>query len=250
MRAEAAHSAARQALDVARKPLAEAERRANRLETEAKTLRKLLHVDSGNLWPSVIDDLQVAKGYETALGAALGDDLEAPVDPQAPMRWGGAAIDPSDPVLPEGVEALADHVTAPAELHRRLRQIGLVERADAQRFAALLKPGQRLVSREGDLWRWDGFAVAANAPTGAARRLAERNRLAEIEQELDAARADAEAKRQGGGAGRGRSRCRQRGRDRGPQSLARIAARRRCARASAMPAPSAISATSPIAARR
>ena len=25
---------------------------------------------------------------------------------------------------------------------------------------------QRLVSREGDLWRWDGFAVAANAPTG------------------------------------------------------------------------------------
>jgi chromosome segregation protein len=195
LRAEAAHSAARQALDVARTPLAEAERRANRLETEAKTLRKLLHVDSGNLWPSVIDDLQVAKGYETALGAALGDDLEAPVDPQAPMRWGGAAIDPTDPVLPEGVEALADHVTAPAELHRRLRQIGLVDRGNAARFASLLKPGQRLVSREGDLWRWDGFAVAANAPTGAARRLAERNRLAEIEQELDSARADAEAKR-------------------------------------------------------
>ena len=156
----------------------------------------MLHVDSGNLWPSVIDDLQVAKGYETALGAALGDDLEAPVDPQAPMRWGGAAIDPSDPVLPEGVEALADHVTAPAELHRRLRQIGLVDRSEASRFTNLLKPGQRLVSREGDLWRWDGFAVAANAPTGAARRLAERNRLAEIEQELDAARADAETKRQ------------------------------------------------------
>ena len=26
-----------------------------------------------------------------------------------------------------------------------------------------------LVSRDGDLWRWDGFSVAANAPTGAAR---------------------------------------------------------------------------------
>ena len=37
-----------------------------------------------------------------------------------------------------------------------------------------MKPGQRLVSVEGDLWRWDGFAVAANAPTGAARRLAGR----------------------------------------------------------------------------
>ena len=48
----------------------------------------------------------------------------------------------------------------------------------------LLKPGQRLVSRDGDLWRWDGFSVAANAPTGAARRLAGKNRLADIEAEL------------------------------------------------------------------
>jgi chromosome segregation protein len=90
LRAEAGHSAARQALDVARKPLAEAERRAQRLDTEAKTLARLLHVDTKNLWPAVLDDLSVEKGYETALGAALGDDLEAPVDPQSPMRWGAA----------------------------------------------------------------------------------------------------------------------------------------------------------------
>jgi chromosome segregation protein len=195
-RAEVAHSTARQGLDAARKPLAEAERRAQRLETEAKTLAKLLHVDAGNLWPSVIDQLTVEKGYETALGAALGDDLEAPIDPQAPMRWAGAAVDPSDPALPAGVDALATHVNAPQELSRRLRQIGVIDRNDAARYVAALKPGQRLVSREGDLWRWDGFAVAANAPTGAARRLAERNRLIEIEAELQAARADADAKRE------------------------------------------------------
>jgi chromosome segregation protein len=195
-RAEVAHSSARQELDAAQKPLAEAERRAQRLETEAKTLAKLLHVEAGNLWPSVIDQLTVEKGFETALGAALGDDLEAPVDPQAPMRWGGAEIDAADPALPAGVEPLATHVSAPQELARRLRQIGVVDRADAARVIPLLKPGQRLVSRDGDLWRWDGFAVAANAPTGAARRLAGRNRLTEIEAELQSARADAEAKRQ------------------------------------------------------
>src|SRR5262249_33716815 len=38
LRAETAHSAARQALDLARGPLAEAERRSQRLDTEAKTL--------------------------------------------------------------------------------------------------------------------------------------------------------------------------------------------------------------------
>jgi chromosome segregation protein len=195
VRAEAAHSGARQALDVARGPLAEAERRAHRLETEAKTLAKVLHVDAGKLWPAVIDDLTVEKGYETALGAALGDDLEAPVDSQAPMRWSGADIDPSDPVLPQGAEPLAKFVNAPAALARRLAQIGVVDRDAAPRLAPLLKAGQRLVSRDGDLWRWDGFAVSAHAPTGAARRLAERNRLAEIEAELEAARADVEAKR-------------------------------------------------------
>src|SRR5262249_19027705 len=59
-----------------------------------------------------------------------------------------------------------------------------------------LKAGQRLVSLEGDVWRWDGFVAAAHAPTGAARRLAERARLVHIENELEQARGDAAAKRQ------------------------------------------------------
>jgi chromosome segregation protein len=196
VRAEAAHSAARQALEVARAPLAEAERRTQRLDTEAKTLARLLHIDTKNLWPAVIDDLNVEKGYEAALGAALGDDLEAPVDPSAPMRWGGAAIDPADPALPAGSEALADHVQAPKELARRLKQIGLVSREEASRLAPMQRPGQRLVSREGDLWRWDGFSVAANAPAGAARRLAGKNRLADIEAELGVARREMAERRQ------------------------------------------------------
>ena len=195
VRSEAAHSAARQALDVARPPLLEAERRVQRIDTEAKTLARLLHVDTKNLWPGVIDSLGVDKGFEAALGAALGDDLEAPVDPSAPMRWAGAAIEPTDPLLPAGVEPLAQHVRAPAELARRLAQIGVIMREEAPRLVPLLKPGQRLVSPDGDLWRWDGFAVAANAPTGAARRLAGKNRLADIEAELKTLREDVEAKR-------------------------------------------------------
>ena len=63
------------------------------------------------------------------------------------------------------------------------------------RLAGALKTGQRLVSREGDLWRWDGFVAAAHAPTGAARRLAQRSRFAEIDVELGSARSEVEAKR-------------------------------------------------------
>ncbi|HYY60566.1 MAG TPA: chromosome segregation protein SMC, partial [Burkholderiales bacterium] len=194
VRAEAAHSAARQALDAARGPLAEAERRAQRLETEARTLAKLLHVDAKKLWPPALDQVSVDKGYEAALGAALGDDLEAPIDPSAPMRWAGATIDAADPALPDGVEPLADRVKAPEQLARRLAQIGVIKREQAERIIPLLKPGQRLVSREGDLWRWDGFSVAADAPAGAARRLAGKNRLAEIESEIKVVRSEVESK--------------------------------------------------------
>src|SRR6202035_5498331 len=98
--------------------------------------------------------------------------------------------------LPDGVEALAAHVDAPAELARRLAQIGVVAKDRGAELVSQLKTGQRLVSPEGDVWRWDGVVAAAHAPPGAARRLAERARLVDIEHELEQARTDAGAKRQ------------------------------------------------------
>jgi chromosome segregation protein len=147
----------------------------------------VLAVETENLWPPVMDHIAVEKGYEKALGGALGDDLDAPVDPSAPMRWIGSEIAPDDPALPAGAEPLATKVNAPEALARRLNQIGVVEREVALALVGQLKPGQRLVSREGDLWRWDGFAAAAHASIGAARRLAERARLTDIEAELQTA---------------------------------------------------------------
>jgi chromosome segregation protein len=193
---EAAHAAARQKLDAARSPLNEADKRVQRLETEARTISKIVNGETKNLWPPIIDGVTVAKGFEKALGAALGDDLDAPVDPSAPMRWTHAGVTDGDPALPEGVESLAAHVQAPPELARRLAQIGVVAKERGAELVSQLKTGQRLVSVEGDVWRWDGFVAAAHAPTGAARRLAERARLVDIENELEQARSDANAKRQ------------------------------------------------------
>ena len=96
---------------------------------------------------------------------------------------------------PKASTPLANHVQAPAELTRRLAQIGVVPRERGAELVSQLKTGQRLVSPEGDVWRWDGFVAAAHAPTGAARRLAERARLVDIENELEQARIDAQIKR-------------------------------------------------------
>ena len=189
---EAAHAQTREAEARSRAPLAAAERDAQKLETEAKTLSKLLTAPSTGAWTAVVEDISVAKGYEAALGAALGEDLDAPTDAAAPAHWALTSAE-GDPVLPEGVEPLARHVTAPPALARRLAQIGVVAKDEAGALRALLKPGQRLVSRDGDLWRWDGFTQAAEAPTPAARRLAEKNRLGDLLQDAAIAREKAEA---------------------------------------------------------
>ena len=112
------------------------------------------------------------------------------------MRWTNSGVTEGDPSLPEGVVSLASVVDAPSELARRLAQIGVVAKERGADLVSQLKTGQRLVSPEGDLWRWDGFVAAAHAPSGAARRLAERARLIDIENEHEQARVDASAKRQ------------------------------------------------------
>ena len=186
--AERAHARLREEEFALRPGLAEAERVAQRLETEARTIAKLVAGETSDLWPAIVETISVAKGYETALGAALGDDLNASVEVTAPVHWRGIVGEASDlPHLPAGARPIAKYVGAPAVLGRRLSQIGIIERSLGPRLQSLLKPGQRLVSIEGDLWRWDGFHAAAEAPTAAAKRLAERNRLKEVERDAAAA---------------------------------------------------------------
>ncbi|MGX9146289.1 chromosome segregation protein SMC [Mesorhizobium sp. 128a] len=181
--AEQAVAEARETESAARPPLQDAKAELAGIETEARTLAKILNAASGDLFPSVLEQLSVERGYETALGAALGEDLDVPLDRSAPVHWGESQVQPGDAALPEGIKSLASVVSAPSQLARRLAQIGIVDAADGRRLQALLAPGQRLVSRDGALWRWDGLTASADAPTAAAQRLAQKNRLAELDAE-------------------------------------------------------------------
>src|SRR5690606_11469379 len=181
--AEQAVVDARDAEAAARWPVAEARAELQRIETEARTLAKILNAGGNDLFPAVLEQVRVERGFETALGAALGEDLDAPLDPAAPAHWGSVEPAGDDPALPAGVRSLAKLVRAPHQLARRLAQIGVVDAADGARLQRELKPGQRLVSSDGALWRWDGFIASADAPTAAAQRLAQKNRLAELDSE-------------------------------------------------------------------
>ena len=168
---------------------------AGQLKTEVETLAKLLTPAGDSGLPPILDAIKVEAGYEMALAAALGDDLDAPVAQEAPMHWRLNAAAETDPALPARVQPLAAHVTGPPELTRRLAQIGVVDAADGARLQRLLRPGQRLVSGEGHLWRWDGFVAAAQVSTAAVSRLAERSRLGALAREEADARRVADAAR-------------------------------------------------------
>ncbi len=177
----------------ARAERSEAEGEVNALSAETTALARLVQRDTAE-GGQVLDRLQVEQGFEKALGAAMADDLRAPeVEGDGPSGWVVMPPYDSDQPLPSGITSLVNHVSVPDALVRRMSQIGLVDVDEGPALQHLLKPGQRLVSLEGDLWRWDGYrAWAEDAPSAAALRLQQLNRLEELKQELSRATARAE----------------------------------------------------------
>ena len=158
----------------------------SRLKAEADALKTVLAQGGGGQYPPVLDQVAAQAGYEPALAAALGEDLNASLDDAAPLFWRQLPPLPQAQPLPAGIDPLTRHVTAPAALSRRLTQVGVV--AEAQTGEALrehLGVGQMLVTRDGDVFRWDGYTARAGAPSAMAVRLAQRNRLRELEARLD-----------------------------------------------------------------
>jgi chromosome segregation protein len=151
--------------------LAEARAALAALDGEAATLERALaaaRTDDDR----ILDRLRVTPGHEAALAAALGDDLDAGTDRDAARSWGGADAEKNDPALPAGTQPLAAFVQAPPALARRLAQIAVADRDTGQPLAV----GQRLVTLDGVMRRWDGFATRGDGAT-ATERLQRQNRL-------------------------------------------------------------------------
>lgn len=180
----------------ARSQRSEAEGELGALRAEVTALAKLVERDTAE-GGQILDELTVAPGYEKALGAALADDLRAPLaEADGPTGWVSLPGYDHDAALPEGVQPLALFVSGPEALSRRVAQIGLVDGDAAAGLQAQLKPGQRLVTVEGDLWRWDGYrAWAEDAPSAAALRLEQLNKLEALKQDMERVSAKADGAR-------------------------------------------------------
>ena len=192
--AEAALDAAQAVADDAAMRLASARDAQSRLAAEADGLSEVLagqEAPSGT-WRILSDVLKVPDGLEDALAACLSDALDAahPDDAaDAPRSW--QALPPLEPgELPGGAVPLAALVKAPDTLTRALSHAGLIkDHLQGDVLQASLRPGQCLVSRDGGLWRWDGYRIAPGQPDAAALRLRQRTRLRDTTAALEAATA-------------------------------------------------------------
>ena len=165
----------------------EAEGEAKAIRAEFAALERLIQKNSDER-PQIIDGVRVEAGFEKAFGAALSDDLKAPISHNKDETGWVHLSDYSsiNSELPNGVKSLSDVVKIPAVLNRRLEYVGLVDREQGDSLHEFLKPGQRLVSLEGDLWRWDGYKICSkDTPSAAALQIQQVNTLKVLGAQID-----------------------------------------------------------------
>ena len=192
--AEAGRAEAAARRDEAESNLATARAALSSARSEHDALARTLEHGSG----AALASLRADPGFERALAAALGEDADAAIGGDSPRRWEGSGAGKDDPPLGADLKSLADHASAPPELQRRLRQIGVADEDRGQALAV----GQRLVTRDGRMRRWDGF-VSIGGGAAAAERLLRSNRLAALSEQLpslEGAVAGAEQARDGAAA--------------------------------------------------
>lgn len=178
--ADAAERKARETRDAAQAAL-------RKLDAEVEGVAAATVTAGPKIKAPALDAVRAAPGYEKAVAAALGDDAMASLDAREAAAWRGATA--AAPAPPEGAAPLAPHVEAPPELAARLALCFVAPAAQADAVRAVLAPGMRLVTLEGDLHRWDGLVRRAGAAQmAAATRLEQRNRLTALKAKAAAAR--------------------------------------------------------------
>ena len=163
-----------------------------RIRAEKDALDAIL-TPQGEAASPVSGAITIDEGFEQALAAALGDGLAAPLGKTADTAFWQPETAPASLTPPKGTTPLADHLKGPQALSSALAGLGVAPSAeDAEQAQSSLQPGQAITTKEGGLWRWDGYVQPLGAETSAAQRLKQEARLRQLIADLARAEKDAE----------------------------------------------------------
>ena len=143
-------------------------------------LTKLFESDEKNI---VINYLKFPKGFEKAIEASLGHGLKAALE-KSSIEWRNIEQNTLNK-LPEGIISLSEHAKGVPEVFNILKLTGLVENTvQGDLLQHKLMPGQQLVTKNGGLWRWDGYTHNEDAKTPANQILQNKTNLIDLNSKI------------------------------------------------------------------
>ena len=86
----------------------------------------------------------------------FSDELIASIDEEQSSFW--RKLDPIDSNFSSEITKFSSLIKAPDNLQKKLEFVGLIEdKENISEIQKNLKPGQIVVSKMGEVWRWDGY---------------------------------------------------------------------------------------------
>ena len=106
----------------------------------------------------IIDYLDFEDDLEKALASVFGDELMASINEEQSTYWKKLLSFKKEINFPSKVIPFSTIIKAPENLRKKLSYIGLInDKENIDELQNNLSDGQILVSKTGEIWRWDGY---------------------------------------------------------------------------------------------
>ena len=112
---------------------------------------------------SLLNNISFEKEYENSVAAIFGKELLASLDKDEVFYWSENTFEEVKSSFNFPCIVASEIIKAPDRISNKLKNVAIIEDlSKGYEFHKNLKPGQAIVDKEGNLWRWDGLFVSSS----------------------------------------------------------------------------------------
>tara|TARA_B000000609_G_scaffold32653_1_gene22591 strand:+ start:2023 stop:4620 length:2598 start_codon:yes stop_codon:yes gene_type:complete len=112
---------------------------------------------------SLLNNISFEKEYENSVAAIFGKELLASLDKDEVFYWSENTVEEVKSSFNFPCIVASEIIKAPDRISNKLKNVAIIEDlSKGYEFHKNLKPGQAIVDKEGNLWRWDGLFVSSS----------------------------------------------------------------------------------------
>ena len=112
---------------------------------------------------SLLNNISFEKEYENSVAAIFGKELLASLDKDEVFYWSENIDQEISASFDFPCKVASKIIKAPNRITNKLNNVAIIEDSSkGNEFHKHLKPGQAIVDKKGNLWRWDGLFVSSS----------------------------------------------------------------------------------------